>query len=133
MRPGKPLTFGRIGEVPLLRLPGNPVSSMVTFELFVRPVLRRARRAPDTRPAARAGAGLEPIDNPGSRPGYLRGPARARGGAASGARPTGQQGSAILRSHAPGGWAAVVPGDTKIPKGREVDVILLLNDGGVSH
>ncbi|HVU68574.1 MAG TPA: gephyrin-like molybdotransferase Glp [Ktedonobacteraceae bacterium] len=41
MRPGKPVAFGHIGQVPLLGLPGNPVSAAVTFELFGRPVLRK--------------------------------------------------------------------------------------------
>jgi molybdopterin molybdotransferase len=41
MRPGAPLGFGLIGATPWIGLPGNPVSAMVTFELFVRPVLRR--------------------------------------------------------------------------------------------
>ncbi len=41
MRPGKPVAFGRIGETPLLGLPGNPVSTAVTFELFGRPLLRK--------------------------------------------------------------------------------------------
>src|SRR5947209_523052 len=41
MRPGKPVAFGHIGNVPLLGLPGNPVSSAVTFELFGRPVIRK--------------------------------------------------------------------------------------------
>ena len=41
MRPGKPVAFGHIGSVPLLGLPGNPVSTAVTFELFGRPVLRK--------------------------------------------------------------------------------------------
>jgi molybdopterin molybdotransferase len=40
VQPGKPLAFGRIGEVPVVGLPGNPVSALVTFELFVRPLLR---------------------------------------------------------------------------------------------
>jgi molybdopterin molybdotransferase len=40
MKPGKPLAFGRAGDVPVFGLPGNPVSSWVTFELFVRPGLR---------------------------------------------------------------------------------------------
>ena len=39
MRPGKPLMFGRFGEVPMLGLPGNPVSSMVCAVLFLRPAL----------------------------------------------------------------------------------------------
>ena len=40
VQPGKPLAFGRIGVVPVVGLPGNPVSALVTFELFVRPMLR---------------------------------------------------------------------------------------------
>jgi molybdopterin molybdotransferase len=41
MKPGKPVSFGLAGGVPVLGLPGNPVSAMVTFEVFVRPGLRR--------------------------------------------------------------------------------------------
>ncbi len=40
VQPGKPLAFGRIGAVPVIGLPGNPVSALVTFELFVRPMIR---------------------------------------------------------------------------------------------
>lgn len=41
LRPGKPLVFGRVGDVPFFGLPGNPVSAMVTFDIFVRPALRK--------------------------------------------------------------------------------------------
>src|SRR5438876_3353937 len=41
VRPGSPTTFGMVGPVPVFSLPGNPVASMVTFELFVRPALRK--------------------------------------------------------------------------------------------
>ncbi len=41
MRPGAPLAFGMLGDTPWLGLSGNPVSAMVTFELFVRPVIRK--------------------------------------------------------------------------------------------
>jgi molybdopterin molybdotransferase len=40
VQPGKPLAFGSIGTCPVIGLPGNPVSALVTFELFVRPLLR---------------------------------------------------------------------------------------------
>lgn len=40
MRPGAPVGFGMLGAVPWIGLPGNPVSTMVTFELFVRPAIR---------------------------------------------------------------------------------------------
>jgi molybdopterin molybdotransferase len=43
MRPGAPLGFGTLGDMPWLGLPGNPVSAMVTFELFARPLIRRLR------------------------------------------------------------------------------------------
>ncbi len=43
MRPGAPLGFGMLGDMPWLGLPGNPVSAMVTFEVFARPVIRRLR------------------------------------------------------------------------------------------
>jgi molybdopterin molybdotransferase len=43
MRPGAPLAFGLIDGVPWLGLPGNPVSALVTFELFARPVIRKLR------------------------------------------------------------------------------------------
>lgn len=41
MRPGKPLMFGRIGALPVLGVPGNPVSALVCAMLFLRPVLRK--------------------------------------------------------------------------------------------
>jgi molybdopterin molybdotransferase len=43
MRPGAPLGFGTLGAMPWLGLPGNPVSAMITFELFARPLIRRLR------------------------------------------------------------------------------------------
>src|SRR2546422_345559 len=72
MRPGKPITFGSLEDRPVFGLPGNPVSAMVTFELFVRPALRKMAgcHAVD-RPRIWARV-LEPIRNPGGRRGYLR-------------------------------------------------------------
>lgn len=46
VQPGKPLAFGTIGERPVVGLPGNPVSALVTFELFVRPMIRRMLALP---------------------------------------------------------------------------------------
>jgi len=45
MRPGKPVLIGRLGDAVFIGLPGNPVSSSVTFELFARPVIRRMQGA----------------------------------------------------------------------------------------
>jgi len=124
MRPGKPITFGSLGERPVFGLPGNPVSAMVTFELFVRPALRKMgghRRL--TRPTIRAEA-LAPIPNPGARRGYLRVQVtRAHSG--HGARLTGDQGSSILKSMVLADGLAVVPPDTTIATGEPVEVIPL--------
>ncbi|GAA5158691.1 molybdopterin-binding protein [Viridibacterium curvum] len=50
IRPGKPLASGRIGETPFIGLPGNPVSSYVTFQMLVRPCLRRLQGMTDVLP-----------------------------------------------------------------------------------
>jgi len=127
MRPGKPLTFGRLSGRPVFGLPGNPVSSMVTFELFVRPaLLKMGGREALFRPRIRARA-LEAIDNPGPRRGYLRVRLSEDGGGI-GARLTGVQGSGVLRSMLLADGLAVIPPDTRVEPGEVVEVILLHSD-----
>lgn len=70
MRPGKPLTFGRISDIPYLGLPGNPVSSLVTFELFARPLLLKMMGKP-TEPTLIDVVCGEAFDSDG-RESYLR-------------------------------------------------------------
>jgi molybdopterin molybdotransferase len=131
MRPGKPLTFGRIGGRPVFGLPGNPVSSMVTFELFVRPaLLRMGGDAAPSRPRARAHLAA-PLDNPGPRRGYLRVRLAAEGGRLV-ARPTGEQGSGILRSMLLADGLAVMAPDARLRPGDAVEVILLRTEIGIS-
>jgi molybdopterin molybdotransferase len=124
MRPGKPITFGSLGPRPVFGLPGNPVSAMVTFELFVRPaLLKMSGRSRLTRPRVRARA-LQPVPNPGSRRGYLRVQLEATS-TGLGARLTGEQGSAILRSMVAADGLAVVPPDTVVPTGGDLEIIQL--------
>jgi molybdopterin molybdotransferase len=124
MRPGKPITFGSLGGRPVFGLPGNPVSAMVTFELFVRPaLLRMTGRRRLTRPRLLARA-LAPIANPGPRRGYLRVSLEATGAGGMGARLTGGQGSAILRSMVVADGLAVVAPDTTIEIGEPVEVLV---------
>jgi molybdopterin molybdotransferase len=132
MRPGKPLTFGRLAGRPFFGLPGNPVSSMVTFELFVRPALRRmGGHSSLFRPRVRAQA-LEPLDNPGPRRGYLR-VRLDREGERLTARPTGGQGSGILRSMLLADGLAVVGPDSRVEPGQLVEIILLRSDSELSN
>jgi len=125
MRPGKPITFGSLDGRPVFGLPGNPVSAMVTFELFVRPTLRAMaghRHLHRSRIRARA---LAQIPNPGHRRGYLRVTLTPDGRGGYGARLTGEQGSAILRSMVLADGLAVLAGDMVIHEGEEVEVIVL--------
>lgn len=72
MRPGKPLMFGKIGAIPVLGLPGNPVSTMVCSTIFLRPAMARLEGMTDPVvpfDTARLGADLPAND---SREDYLR-------------------------------------------------------------
>ncbi len=101
IRPGRPLAFGELntkrGSVPIFGLPGNPVSALLTFELFVRPaLLRMSGRTKLQRPRVQARL-LDRIEKPAG----LRMFARAIYDPAAGTvRSTGPQGSGILRSMA---------------------------------
>ncbi len=97
MRPGKPLAFGKLGETPLLGLPGNPVSAAVTFELFGRPAIRRMLGCTRVeRPLVEAELEGEAIARVDRRQ-YVRVRLRSRGGTLV-ATPTGAQGSHLISS-----------------------------------
>jgi molybdopterin molybdotransferase len=72
VRPGKPLMAGRLNGVPMLGLPGNPVSAIVCGHLFLVPMLRAMLGMPD--PAPRPGIALAGVDLPanGTRAHYMR-------------------------------------------------------------
>jgi molybdopterin molybdotransferase len=67
MKPGKPLAFGRKGSTLVFGLPGNPVSAMVTFELFVRPALRVLQGLPALPVSLPARAAVDLPKQPGLR------------------------------------------------------------------
>src|SRR3989442_806261 len=98
MKPGRPLAFGRVGKAAFLGLPGNPVSSFVTFLIFVRPFLLKTQGITDVQPhAIAARADFDWLD-PDARREYLHGKWNARGGLG----PYPPQDSAVLMSTA---WA----------------------------
>ncbi|MEO7410597.1 MAG: gephyrin-like molybdotransferase Glp [Sphingomicrobium sp.] len=99
VKPGKPLAFGRLGErgVPFLGLPGNPVSSMVSMELFGRPaVMKMLGKSRLQRPIIQVRV-MEPIESSPGRENYIRAIV-SREGNEYVARSTGAQGSEILTS-----------------------------------
>ncbi len=129
MRPGKPLAFGvfQAGDrrVPHIGLPGNPVSSMVTFELFGRPaVFKMMGRAGWERPVVRVTL-AERVVNTDPRRFYARAVVSEREGRYF-ASLTGPQGSGILTSMALANALVVCPEDrTHLEAGEEADAMLL--------
>ncbi|HEX6106889.1 MAG TPA: gephyrin-like molybdotransferase Glp [Gemmatimonadales bacterium] len=125
MRPGAPVGFGFLGAVPWIGLPGNPVSTMVTFELFVRPAIRKMsghslpfRRSVPVRLA-------EPISLKPRLQHFLRAVVRERADGPE-ARLTGPQGSGILTSMVAANALLVIPeGQFETPAGALVQAIRL--------
>ncbi|WP_164860555.1 gephyrin-like molybdotransferase Glp [Rhodococcus sp. X156] len=72
MQPGMPQGAGRLDGVPVVTLPGNPVSSLVSFEVFLRPAIRSAMGLPPGRHVVRARLS-EPLDSPAGRRQFRRG------------------------------------------------------------
>jgi len=127
MRPGMPQIRGRIGSTPVIGLPGNPVSSFVSFEVFVRPAIRALQGRRDVHRPTVVARVVEALHAPAHKRGYLR-VRLARDGAAWTVRPTGAQGSHIITSIAQADGLAVVPeAVTEVRVGDEVRVMLLVD------
>jgi molybdopterin molybdotransferase len=125
LRPGKPLLFGTIGSAPLIGLPGNPVSTLVTFELFGRPALLKMEGRTDLLRPRLMAISEDALSNPPHLEQYFRGVAR-RDGDRIVVRLTGDQGSHVLRSMADANCLIVVPqGTSKVAAGQPVDIIPL--------
>jgi molybdopterin molybdotransferase len=126
IRPGRPLAFGELKDgdrrVPIFGLPGNTVSALLTFEIFVRPALLRMQgRENVARPRTKARL-LEPVDKVASLRFFARGIHDPDAGTV---RLTGPQGSGILRSMSLANCLIDLPvGPSRIEKGAEVEVIL---------
>ncbi|XXF75126.1 molybdopterin molybdotransferase MoeA [Myxococcaceae bacterium GXIMD 01537] len=99
IKPGKPLAVGRRGETLYFGLPGNPTSSLVSFELFVRPALRRLLGHPDVEPPRVPGRLVGRLSKPPGLAHYVRVTAVWRAGELR-AQPLGTQTSGVLRSAA---------------------------------
>ncbi|WP_148571648.1 gephyrin-like molybdotransferase Glp [Nocardioides caldifontis] len=127
MQPGKPQGFGHVGEdrTPMFALPGNPVSSYVSFELFVLPALRRLMgRTPYQRPVSLARSAATFRSAYGKQQ-YVR--ARwAPSAAGPTVTPVGGHGSHLLGDLAEANALVVVPPDVDLVRdGQQVDVLLL--------
>ena len=128
IRPGAPVGFGLLRGIPWLGLPGNPVSTLVTFELFARPAIRKMsghtllfRRLVRVRVQETVSIAAPLVH-------FLRADVRASGDGLV-ARLTGPQGSGLLSSMARANALLVVPPErARIEAGELVDAMLLRDD-----
>lgn len=126
IRPGSPFSFAQAGHVPVFGLPGNPVSAVVTFEILVKPALRRMLgRAAVYTPVITARLG-EPIASRAGLTQFMRVRVTEEDGSRI-ARLTGPQGSGMISSLAQADGLLVLPEDVaELPEGSEVKIVRLL-------
>jgi molybdopterin molybdotransferase len=130
MQPGKPQGFGFVGEdsTPIVTLPGNPVSSYVSFEVFVLPAIRRMMgRLPYRRPMVRALTSVGFSSAPGRRQ-FVRAQFEIDGKGAH-VSPVGGHGSHLMGDLSEANALIVVPEDvTSVAPGSQVQVLVLDRD-----
>ena len=117
--------FWQVALRPLIGLPGNPVSTLVGFELFVRPALLKMQGRTDLERPRLTAITEDPLVNPPHLEQYFRGIARRDGGRVA-VKLTGDQGSHVLRSMADANCLIVVPqGTREVAVGSAVEIIPL--------
>lgn len=128
MKPGKPLAFGMLGDVPLLGLPGNPAAALVSFEQFGRPAILRMLGREDVRIPEAEATLAERIPNRGGRRHFVRGIVEQTSNGLT-ARTTGIHGSAMLSAVVKSNCFIVIPEDCDLAEaGQRVTVQLFDRD-----
>jgi molybdopterin molybdotransferase len=130
-RPGRPLKFGTIGGRPIFGLPGNPVSTMVCFYLYVRPALRRMTSRSDLglpRITARCADDIQKANNLTE---FVRVTLARRNGEVY-AAPTGNQSSGVLSSLSRAHGLLIGPATERVLKGGSQAAVLLLDAGAAA-
>lgn len=123
IRPGKPLAYGKLGKVPFFGLPGNPVSAMVTFDVFVRPALLKLLDIPDTIPTIQAVAGEDIVSD--GRQSYIRVTLRRENGRPT-AYATGTQSSGALLSMVLADGLLIIPEGVEMARKGESFAVRIL-------
>ncbi|MFI5245175.1 MAG: gephyrin-like molybdotransferase Glp [Gemmatimonadales bacterium] len=128
MRPGAPLAFGLLGGKPWIGLPGNPVSTMVTFELFARPALHKMRGLTKVFRRPVPVVLEQPVTTNAALTHFLRAVVTVQDGRAT-ARLTGPQSSGILTSMSDANALLVVPADRRnVGVGETLNAIFIGDD-----
>ncbi len=123
-KPGKPLTFATVGDKPCFALPGNPVSALVSFELYVRPALQRMAGHTDLRRPEVTVRLRHPVQPDRERTEFVRAVVE-REGDEWWARTTGTQASSRLLSMVGANALLRIPPGPTLPEGAAVTAMLL--------
>lgn len=130
MRPGKPFTFGHYKDIPIIGLPGNPVSAFTGFMVFVQPVIQRLLGHTETQPLRFKARLAHDIHSDG-RESYLRAVVASQGEDFI-VHLNSHQGSGNLLSIVRANALLIVPAGVKsLPAGAKVDVWLLTDTHGI--
>ena len=125
MRPGRPLVVGSVGDTPFLGLPGNPVSSAVTFLLFARAAILALQGATTLLPHRLTAVLGDDVDKPAHLETYVRVRLESSGDQLV-ARASGGQGSAMMHALATADALAILPaGSAHLPASTAVEVMLI--------
>ena len=128
IKPAKPLAFGLLDGTPVFGLPGNPVSSLVSFEMFARPALRRMMGHQRlARPSVVAVADADLVRRPDGKTHLMRVTAFFGDDGRCHVSPVRAQGSHQLAATATADAIAVVPDGDGVPAGADVAALLLLS------
>jgi len=128
IKPAKPLAFGLLGGTPVFGLPGNPVSSLVSFEMFARPALRRMMGHQRlARPSVVAVADADLVRRPDGKTHLMRVTAFFGDDGRCHVAPVRAQGSHQLAATSTADAIAVVPDGDGVPAGADVAALLLLS------
>jgi molybdopterin molybdotransferase len=128
MQPGKPQGFGHLGNrVPIFCLPGNPVSTLVSFEVFVRPAIRKLLGKRNLQRATVQAMALEPAESPAGRRQYRRGILHREPGGGYSVSFAGGAGSHLIAAMASANCLVVLDETvTEVTVGEMVTVVPLL-------
>jgi molybdenum cofactor synthesis domain-containing protein len=124
-KPGKPTTFATVDGRLVFGLPGNPVSSLVSFEIFGRPALRKMQGHRQLQRAIVQVELLHPVYPSSDRPEYQRAIVRWDRGRLVGAATGAQSSSRLMSMVGANAYFRVDPGTTPIPAGGQISALLL--------
>jgi molybdopterin molybdotransferase len=123
IKPGKPLAYGSVNQVPFFGLPGNPVAAFITFCIFVRPYLLKMQNVGEVTPVSITLPALFDWPKPGKRREFTRARIEKADDGSVGVSLYHHQGSGVLSSVVWANGLAIIPEGTTVQQGDPIEFI----------